>query len=333
MRTPVVLAVDDIAENIELIAAYLEGVDCEVVPATSGAAAVAHMSAGPADLVLLDLEMPGMNGLEVCRSIKSSVGTRMVPVVMVTAYSAVDDRVRALEAGADDLLAKPVERIELVARVRSLLRAKALYDTLMQTEQVIFSLVRAVEAKDRFTKAHGERVADLAKKLALAAGQDAQAASVTYFAAMVHDIGKIGVPDALLSNPEALSQGDLAVWRRIPVLGAEICEPLKSAQGLQDTIRHHKEKLDGSGYPDGLSGDQISEPARIVAICDAYDALVSGERADRPPMPYERARAVMERLSGTAYDGRLVQLFFEQVAPPPPAPRQSRRRAGVQAGG
>jgi putative two-component system response regulator len=239
----------------------------------------------------------------------------MVPVVVVTAYSAVDDRVAALDAGADDFLAKPVEQTELVARVRSLLRVKTLYDNLMQTEQVVFALARAVEAKDGFTEAHSERVAQMAKRLAIAAGLEPDAVAATYFAARVHDIGKIGVPDEILNKKEALEPEEVAVMRRVPIIGAEICRPLRSSHGITDIIRHQKERVDGTGYPDGLSGEQIPAPARVLAICDAYDSMVSGERAERPQMADERARAVLLRQAGRAYDEKLVWLLFNKVLP------------------
>ena len=314
-----VLIVDDVVENCALVADYLEGVGCNIVIANSGAEALAAMARDPADLVLLDVEMPGMNGLEVCRKIKTAQATSMVPVVIVTAYSAVDDRVAALEAGADDFLAKPVEQTELVARARSLLRVKTLYDSLVQTEQVVFALARAVEAKDNFTEAHSERVAEHARRLAIAAGLDAEDVAATYFAARVHDIGKIGVPDEILNKREALSPEEVAVMRRVPVLGAEICKPLRSSHGITEIIRHQKERVDGTGFPDGLSGDQISSQAKILAICDAYDSMVGGERAERPQMADERARAVLLKQAGRAYDEKLVWLFFNKVLPAPVA--------------
>jgi putative two-component system response regulator len=319
-----VLVVDDVVENCMLIADYLENLGCQVLTANSGPEALAIMEESPADIVLLDVEMPGMNGLEVCRQIKALPATRMVPVVIVTAYSAVDDRVAALNAGADDFLAKPVEQTELQARVRSLLRVKTLYDSLVQTEKVVFALARAVEAKDNFTEAHSERVANLARRLAVAAGLDAAAVEATYFAARVHDIGKIGVPDAILNKKDALDPQEVAVMRTVPVLGAEICKPLRSSHGIAEIIRHQKERVDGTGYPDGLSSEQISAPARILAICDAYDSMVSGERAERPQMADERARAVLLRQAGRAYDEKLVWLLFNKVlAQPEPAPASS----------
>lgn len=311
-----VLVVDDVVENCALIADYLEAVGCEVLTANSGAAALELMQQKTPDLVLLDVEMPGMNGLDVCRTIKSADATSMTPVVIITAYSAVDDRVAAIEAGADDFLAKPVEQTELVARVRSLLRVKTLYDSLIQTEQVVFALAKAVEAKDKFTEAHSERVADHARRLAIAAGLDPDTVAATYFAARVHDIGKIGIPDEILNKGEALSPEEVAEMRRVPELGAEICKPLRSSHGITEIIRHQKERVDGTGFPDGLSGDHISPAAKILAICDAYDSMVSGDRAERPHMADERARAVVQRQAGRAFDERLVWLFLNKVLPP-----------------
>jgi putative two-component system response regulator len=318
--TQTVLVVDDVVENTVLIADYLENMGCTIVTANSGAEALDAMQRSPADIVLLDVEMPGMNGLEVCRRIKGSEAWNMVPVVIVTAYTAVDDRVAALNAGADDFLGKPVEQNELVARVKSLLRLKTLYDSLMQTEEVVFSLARAVEAKDNFTEAHSERVAQLAKQLAGVAGLDVEHVAAAYFAARVHDIGKIGVPDSILSKAEALTPDEVALMRRVPELGAEICRPLRSSHGITEIIRHQKERVDGTGFPDGLSGDSIPVASRIIAICDAYDSLVSGDRAERPQMAAERARAVMFRQAGRAYDDKLVWLFFEKVVPVGPEP-------------
>src|SRR5438445_699960 len=163
----------------------------------------------------------------------------------------------------------------------------------------------------------GEAVAAMETR---AAGLDPETVAATYFAARVHDIGKIGVPDEILNKKEALSPEEVAVMRTVPVLGAEICRPLRSSHGITEIIRHQKERVDGTGYPDGLSGEQISPAARILAICDAYDSLVSGERAERPQMADERARAVLLRQSGRAYDAKLVWLLFNKVLPPVSSP-------------
>ena len=133
----------------------------------------------------------------------------------------------------------------------------------------------------------------------------------------MRDIGKIGVPDGILSTKEALDPDEVAVMRTVPVLGAEICKPLRSSHGITEIIRHQKERVDGTGYPDGLSGDAISGPAKILASCEAYDSMVSGERAERPQMADERARAVLLRQAGRAFDEKLVWLFFNKVLQEP----------------
>lgn len=184
--------VDDVAANTNLVAAYLEGLDCEVHQLSSGAEALAALQGGRPDLVLLDVQMPCMDGFEVCRRIKSAQATRLVPVVMITALNALEDRVRALEAGADDFLAKPVARVELIARVTSLLRLTALYESLEDSEEVISALARAVEAKDAYTETHTTRVASSARRLGQAAGLVEGDLDQLYRGGVLHDIGKIG---------------------------------------------------------------------------------------------------------------------------------------------
>ncbi len=202
----VVLVVDDGLANRELVQAYLSGLDCEVRLASDGASALEQIQQEPPDLVLLDVQMPGMDGYEVCRRIKAGPGGRLLPVVMITALNQTDDRVRALESGADDFMAKPVERVELVARVRSALRLKALYNTLDSAEQVIFSLAAAVEAKDSLTEKHTQRVGESARHLGSRLGMPEVALDALYRGGIIHDIGKIGVPDSILLKPGPLDR-------------------------------------------------------------------------------------------------------------------------------
>src|SRR6266699_1184050 len=193
----VVLVVDDGAANRQLVQAYLSGIDCDVRMAENGESALEQIKADPPDLVLLDVQMPGLDGYEVCRRIKAGPRGRLLPVVMITALNQTDDRVRALESGADDFMAKPVDRVELVARVRSALRLKALYNTLDSAEQVIFSLAAAVEAKDSLTEKHTQRVAESARHLGARLGLPEMSGRLGYaLGGIIHDIGKIGVPDA-----------------------------------------------------------------------------------------------------------------------------------------
>ncbi len=306
--TPRVLVVDDISANRRLIEAYLAQVPCRVLSAADGEHALQLIEVEPPDLVLLDVQMPGLDGFEVCRRIKAAPDGHLLPVVMITALSNSDDRVQALEAGADDFMSKPIERSELVARARSALRLKALYDTLESAEHVIFSLAAAVEAKDAYTEQHTQRVAFSARRLGELMDLPAEQLDALYRGALVHDIGKIGIPDSVLLKPTDLDPGELAQMRRHPEIGEAIIRPLKSGADLLPVVRHHHENYDGRGYPDRLTAEQIPLAARIVAVCDAHDALVN----DRP---YRKGRSRREAIdclnagAGTQWDPQIVGLM------------------------
>ena len=305
-----VLVVDDREVNLELIQGYLEEVGCEVVTATTGVEALRMIAAQPPDLVLLDVMMPGLDGFDVCRQIKGR--THLLPVVLVTALSQSLDRVRGLDAGADDFITKPVERIELVARVRSLLRLKAMYDRLEGAEQVILSLARAVEAKDRFTESHTERVGQSARLLGTVAGLDEKTVQDLYLGGAIHDIGKIGIPDSILLKAGALSVEERDFMRQHVTIGEQIVSPLKSASTLIPIVRHHHERYDGGGYPDRLAGTAIPLPARIMAVCDSYDAMTNA-RPYRPALVPRHAARIMREGAGTQWDPKLVEMFISQV--------------------
>ena len=308
----VVLVVDDGLANRELVQAYLSGLDCEVRLASDGASALEQIQQEPPDLVLLDVQMPGMDGYEVCRRIKAGPGGRLLPVVMITALNQTDDRVRALESGADDFMSKPVERVELVARVRSALRLKALYNTLDSAEQVIFSLAAAVEAKDSLTEKHTQRVGESARHLGSRLGMPEVALDALFRGGIIHDIGKIGVPDSILLKPGALDPEETIRMRSHVLIGENIVRPLRSASTLLPIIRHHHERFDGRGYPDGLRGREIPRLARIVAVCDAFDALVN-DRPYRPRLPVDRALAMLVDGAGHQWDPEVVDLFVGEM--------------------
>jgi putative two-component system response regulator len=309
---PLVLVADDQPANLELMEAYLEALGCNVATAADGAEVMDLVSQVIPDVVLLDAMMPQLDGFEVCRRLKAGNRTRLLPVVMVTALNNTSDRVRALEAGADDFLAKPVDRTELTARVRSLLRLKSLYDELDDAEAVIFALAKAVEAKDHYTEAHTERVACNAQALALIAGIPEADLRELYRGAMVHDIGKIGVPDAILLKPGPLNDDEWEAMKKHPSIGERIARPLRSATRMLPIIRNHHERVDGLGYPDAMHGDEIPLGARIVAICDAYDAMTS-DRPYRPGRTAAEAAAILRDGAGTQWDKELVHLFLDQV--------------------
>jgi putative two-component system response regulator len=311
--TPRVLVVDDVNANRRLMEVYLAQLPCTVLLAADGEQALQLIEVDQPDLVLLDVQMPGLDGFEVCRRIKSAPDGHLLPVVMITALSNTDDRVQALEAGADDFMSKPIERSELVARARSALRLKALYDKLESAEHVIFSLAAAVEAKDAYTERHTQRVASSARRLGERLGLQEEQLDALYRGALVHDIGKIGIPDSVLLKPTELDPAELAQMRRHPEIGEAIIRPLKSGADLLPVVRHHHEYYDGGGYPDGLIGEQIPLAARIVAVCDAYDALVS----DRPYRKGRSRKSAIDCLksgAGTQWDPAVVRLMTSEPA-------------------
>jgi len=308
----VVLVVDDGSADRQLAQAYLADLDCDVRLAQDGASALQQIKSESPDLVLLDVQMPGLDGYEVCRRIKAGPRGRLLPVVMITALNGTGDRVRALEAGADDFLAKPVERVELVARVRSALRLKAVYNTLDSAEQVIFALAAAVEAKDPLTEKHTQRVAESARHLGARLGLPEVALDALYRGGIIHDIGKIGIPDAILLKPGPLDNQERARMQTHVLIGEDIVRPLRSASTLLPIIRHHHERFDGRGYPDGLRAREIPRLAGIVSVCDAFDALVN-DRPYRARLPIDHALAVLTSGAGHQWDPEVVDLFVGEM--------------------
>ena len=241
------------------------------------------------DLILLDVLMPRMGGLEVCKRIKSNPETFLIPVILTTSLTDKQDRINGIQVGADDFLSRPIDRTELVARVRSLVRLKQRTDELERAEAVLFSLARSIEGKDPYTHGHCERLADYSAILGEALNLPVEQITALRRGGVVHDIGKIAVPDSILLKPSALSAAEWELVREHPALGERICAPLKSFRLVLPIIRHHHEKRDGSGYPDGLSRESIPLTARVLQIVDVYDALTTKR-------PYKKALTVAEAL-------------------------------------
>ena len=267
------LVVDDEPSNRELLIAILEADGLEVGIAEDGTSGIAQVTAFDPDLILLDINMPGTSGLDVCYKLKSDPDTRLIPIVLVTGLSAVEDRVRGLQCGADDFLTKPIERSELVARVRSLISLKSFTDELERAETVLYALARSIEAKDPYTHGHCERLSQYSVKLGVKLGQAEEQLTALRRAGIVHDIGKVAVPDAVLLKPGRLNEEERVIMQQHPGVGEQICLPLKSFGHVLPIIRHHHERADGTGYPDGLKGPQIPVTAKILQIVDVFDAL------------------------------------------------------------
>lgn len=309
---PIVLVVDDVAANRELIDGLLEGRGYDVRQARDGGEALAIIRDREPDVVLLDIDMPVMDGITVCRAIKSDPLTRLLPVVLITASTDHDTRIRGLEAGADDFLTKPFDATELIVRVRVLLRDRALNKRLDATETVLLAVGRAVEARDRYTIDHAERVGRFARELGLLAGLDQEAADWVYMGGVLHDVGKIAIRDAILLKPGPLDDAEWTIMRTHPVEGERICQPLRSTSPVLPTIRHHHERFDGGGYPDRLSGDAIPLSARLVAIADAWDAMTS-DRVYRQSLGDVVARHRLEAGAGSLWDAWLIQRFLTLI--------------------
>jgi len=311
-----ILVVDDDPLNVEMLCAFLEDEGYRTVGAHSGSEAVDLLGHSVPDVILLDVMMPDINGFEVCERLKRAPETRFIPIVLVTALSAREDRVRGIDAGADDFLSKPVDRAELTARTRSLVRLKRSIDELESAERVIQTLAKAIEARDGYTEQHTERVTRRAMALGETIGLPEQSLRVLFHGGMLHDVGKIGIPEAILGWPGGLDDARFAIMQTHPVIGVDICRPLRSTlvQAALPIIRHHHERVDGRGYPDGLAGEEIPLLARIAAISDAYDAMTS-DRPYRRGMAPDAALRLLSEGAGTQWDRDLVGAFRSSVGP------------------
>lgn len=287
---PTVLVVEDDPGVQGLLVTLLGSEDLRVEVQATGEMALARLEREPlVDLVLLDVGLPGIGGFEVCDQIKAGARTKLIPVVLVTGLGEVEHRVRGSEVGADDFLTKPFERPELLARVRALLRLKAFTDQLEHAESVLFVLARSIEARDPYTSGHCERLSAFATALGRRIGLDEKQLVALAKAGVVHDVGKIAVPDAILLKPGPLTAEEREVIERHPVTGDEICQPLRSFSLVRPIIRHHHERMDGSGYPDGLCGDRIPITARVLQVVDIFDSLTTKR-------PYKDAYNVAQAL-------------------------------------
>ena len=315
-RTRSILVVDDEPAITKLLRLVLEADGHQVVMAADGQAALDRMAAHRPDLVVLDLDMPRLGGLEVLRRLKAAPGTRLLPVLVLTGTGAADARLRAWDLGADEFLTKPFQAQEVAARCRSLLRQKDLVDALDSAESVVVALARAVDAKSPYTAGHSDRVTQYALALAGRLGLGEGDLDRLRRGGPLHDVGKISTPDAILDKPGRLTPEEFVVVKRHPADGARIVEPLRSAQDVIPLIRWHHERTDGKGYPDGLTGEAIPQLVRVLSVADVYDAVAS-ERPYRPAMPHVRCREVMtEDAAGGGLDPDLVRVFFEVVTGP-----------------
>jgi len=301
-----ILVADDNEANRELLTSWLSPEGYRVVCVADGQHARQALAGGSIDLALLDVVMPRPTGFEICQEMKSKPETRLVPIVLLTSLNSEADRIHGIMCGADDFLNKPVNKHELLARVDSLLRLKQFTDELDNAETVLFSLALSIEAKDPYTEGHCDRLSKysvaLGEKLALP--QDLRLALRR--GGLIHDIGKLSVPESILLKPGPLTPEERKIMEQHTVIGERICAPLRSFRNVLPIIRHHHEKQDGSGYPDGLKGQEVPLTARILQVTDIYDALTT-DRPYHKAVSSQRAFAIMrEEVNRGWWDASLV---------------------------
>jgi putative two-component system response regulator len=281
--------------------------------AADGEAALDAVVRERPDVVLLDVNMPSLDGFEVCRRLKADPATRLIPIVLLTGLAAVEDRVRGIDAGADDFLSKPFAAAELEARVRSLTRLKRYTDELDSAESVILSLARTIEARDSYTQGHCERLAVYATALGAHLGLSTDQQRALNRGGYLHDVGKVGIPDAILLKPGPLDAAERAAMEQHTVIGDTICRGLRLLDDVTPIVRQHHERTDGTGYPDRLSGDAIPLLAQLMGIVDVYDALTTVRRYRTALTPEQACDELLAEVRRGWKSARLVEAFVSIV--------------------
>jgi putative two-component system response regulator len=306
-----ILIVDDDPIVRETIRDSVEHLGYATREAGSAEEALEHLTREAPDLILLDVRMPGITGIELCRQLKADQSTHLIPVVLLTAQGELDTRVAGLEAGADDYFTKPVHLRELRARLRALIRLKRVVEELEQAENMITTLALTIEARDTYTAGHCVRLANYAVELGERLGLRDEELGALRLGGFLHDLGKIKVPDGVLLKPGPLSADEWRMIREHPVAGDRLTTPMRTLALVRPVIRHHHERVDGRGYPDKLVGEEIPFLARIMSVVDVYDAL----RTRRPYKPAledaEAMRLLFEGARTGQLDPDIVRVFAE----------------------
>jgi putative two-component system response regulator len=301
-----ILVADDNEGIREPLAELLRTHGYRVIAAADGDGAFKEICSQPVDLALLDVKMPGRTGFSVCHAVKSRPETSLVPVVLITGLANAEDRMQGIEAGADDFLSKPVKYEELLARVRSLVKLKRITDELESAETVLCMLARSIEAKDPYTEGHCDRLSRYTVSLGESIGMSGEQCVALRRGGIIHDIGKVAVPEYVLLKPGPLDDAERKIMEEHTVVGEHICAPLKSFRNVLPIIRSHHEKQDGTGYPDHLKGVDIPLTARVLQTVDVYDSLTTA-RPYRNALSKDEALAVMWEETGRGWwDAELV---------------------------
>ena len=308
-----ILVVDSEEINRRLLKAIFKTAPYRILEARKASEAIALLQSEKIDLVILDLMLPEMSGPDLCRWLRSNRPTQLMPVLMITSAQSVENEIVSISSGADEFLIKPLHPSVVRTRVRAILRNKALIDSLEEAETILFALAQAVERRDRYTGQHCQRLAAISVMLGEALGLSQSDLTALLRGGYLHDVGKIAIPDAILFKQGMLTTEEWDVMRSHPIRGEEICRPMKSLRPVLPIIRNHHERWDGSGYPDGLAGEDIPLLARILQVADIYDALIT-QRPYKPALSPKEAFAVMEEEVQRGWrDPELVPLFFNII--------------------
>ncbi len=316
-QAPTILIVDDIELNRRLLKAMLKTAAYRILEAARPSAAIEILEREKVDLVVVDLVMPEMSGPEFCHLLKSERRTQLIPILMTTSVQGTENEVTGIESGADEFLIKPLQPAVARTRIRAMLRNKALTDSLEEAETILFALAQSVEQRDKYTGMHCERLTTYSLALGQALGLPRQEQLALYRGSYLHDIGKIGIPDGILFKRGLLTDEEWQTMRLHTIRGEEICKPMKTLAPVLPIIRSHHERWDGSGYPDGLTGEDIPLLARILQVADIYDALTTA-RPYKPAFSHQHAIEIMIEEARRGWrDPELVPLFAEVSQHPP----------------
>ena len=304
------LVVDSDPVGRQLFRGVLKAARYRILEAADVSGAMAVLQNEKVDLVVTDLVLRDSSGLDLCRKLRAEKSTRLIPILVMTSVQTLESEIAGLESGASEFLVKPISPMALRTRIRAMLKTKRVVDSLDEAESILFAMARIVDTRDSDTGDHCERLAELSVLIGTAMGLPSDDLTALRQGGYLHDIGKVATPDAILFKPGPLTKEEWAIMREHTTVGESICRPMRSLRPVLPIIRHHHERWDGSGYPDGLSGEQIPLLARILQMADIYDAITS-HRSYKPAIDPDRALELMrEEVDRGWRDPALFELFL-----------------------